>query len=432
MRKILPLLLTLAALVPAQAGASHDDKWATLSSQRPLVLWQHEFNSASQPEVGVCPQLDGVRTDPVASCWTRYVIFDAPYPNGFSSEPQIEVAIRWPYDGVTDFDLFVRHLPSGDEVGRSAAVDSNAESLRFSPFIGIEAYEIVVVPVQTFFPGETPRPVNVELLAQLEWPIDATGPLLPNLVSLPPANFHLSSAANLVPFPENPALSCYPEETVEDPAHPTRCLRFDQTIANVGEGPLELRFQLRGAATPGTADDWIIQRIYGNGQRTDRYVGTYEFHAAHAHVHYREFGQSILYPYDWATRMRSGDGTPARVGNKVGFCLIDVLLLEDAWRAEGNGSRNHTFPNCNVPRYDDVLVQGIDVGWADVYGWNLSDQYIDVTGLANGIYELQQVANPASGVVESRYDDNRASTVICLLEDEVFEVRTEADAADCA
>jgi hypothetical protein len=66
-----------------------------------------------------------------------------------------------------------------------------------------------------------------------------------------------------------------------------------------------------------------------------------------------------------------------------------------------------------------------------VYGWNLADQFIDVTGLADGIYELQQWANPSSTVIETRYDDNQASTIICLLADRVFEVRSNADAAAC-
>lgn len=358
---------------------------------------------------------------------------------GDLSDYAIEISIRFTYDGVTDLDLIVSH--DGAEIARSVAVDSNAESVLL-PGLPDGTYTVTVIPTNTINPDGDGDDVAYEGLAEVvRLPAAGDGAdLLPNLISLPPHNFHISTAANLVPFPENPLLSCYPEETIENPAHPTRCLRFDQTIANVGAGKLELRFAMDQALSPDPDDQRLVQRIYtDDGSYRERIADSYELHAAHGHVHYRGFGQSKLYPFDWASQSRSNDGIPASVGNKVGFCVIDVLLLDAYWGADDaapdNGPRSHTFPTCNAPRElnDDGLwmVQGIDVGWADVYGWNLADQYIDVTGVPDGVYQIEQIANPNGSVTEVSTADNVATTVICLLQESAHPVTSAAEAAAC-
>jgi len=118
----------------------------------------------------------------------------------------------------------------------------------------------------------------------------------------------------------------------------------------------------------------------------------------------------------------------------VGFCVIDVALLDEYWGVTGNGPRSWTFPTCNMPQDTEGgvwMVQGIDVGWADVYGWNLADQYIDISNVADGIYEIEQLANPNGSVIEQTADDNRASTIICLAGDTAVPVATDDEAAAC-
>ena len=347
----------------------------------------------------------------------------------------VEVALRWPYDGVTDLDLIVIG-PDGKEAGRSVGLDSNAESLMLrEPADGV--YIARAVPTNTVNPDRFGAGVAYEGLAQVE-PPPRGGPvhdLLPNLRVFPPDGFHVASALNLIPFPENPVLPCYPEETLQNPAHPIKCLRFNQTIANVGEGRLELRFDMRGIATPSTADDLMVQRIYrSDGTYRDRFADKYQFHAVHAHIHYQHFGQSFLYTYRWGT----GRAGPAvKEGNKVGFCVTDVRLLDEYWGATGNGQRlSQTFPGCNLPKEFGPnnavwMVQGIDVGWADVYGWNLADQYIDITGVPDGLYELQQIANPTGSVEEETRADNSASSVICIQGNTVTAVTTATQASRC-
>ncbi len=339
----------------------------------------------------------------------------------------VEFAIRWVYDGVVDLDLQVLDA-AGKVIAGSVAVDSNAESV-FVPNLADGVYVVRAIPSNTFNPDAQSDTVPYAGLVQIEVPeIDPPGEghlMLPNLRPTPPDGFHISSALNLIPFPENPLLSCYVEETLQNEERPTRCLRFNQTIANVGEGPLVFRFGIVGIVTPGAQDNIIMQRIYSSdGTYSDVQVPErYQFHKVHGHLHYKGFGQSILYPWNEDTGRAEA---PISIGRKVGFCVIDVLLLDEYWQATGNGPRAHTFPfDCIVPGEIDPsgpqlwVEQGVQVGWADVYGWNLADQYINITDVPDGVYELVQIANPTTSMVESTATDNCASTIIKIAGDVV-------------
>lgn len=430
-QRALLVVAAVAVLAAVVAAPAVTPGGGTLTEAHPLVTWTGSFPGTHL----ITPVADLVCLEGACDEFALQIALGSGYwaqhPGG-----SVEVAVRWPYDGgTTDLDVIVIG-PDGQEAGRSDGLDSSAESafLR-EPADGV--YTVKVAPSNTFNPETAGEAVAYEGLAQLE-PAAHVQPirdLLPNLISFPPEEFHIASALNTLPFPENPILTCYAEETVQNPDHPTRCLRFNQTIANVGHGRLELRFDMRGVATPDVADDVMLQRIYrSDGTYRERTADRYQFHAVHGHIHYLGFGRSFLYPYRWA-QGRTGPAT--RVGNKVGFCVIDGLFLERYWGKTGNGPRQtRQFPNCNLPESvapgePAWMVQGIDVGWADLYAWHLADQYIDITGVPDGIYELQQVANPAGSVVEERRADNGASTVICLRGESVSAVTTTAQATAC-
>jgi hypothetical protein len=423
---LLACLALGAVTVPAPAARPGS---GTLTPSRQLVTWRGSFPGGRYvltpvPEVrcleGAC-DIFRLRVALGPGFWRT---------NGAGA---VEVAIRWAYDGVTDLDLLVVG-PDGRTAGRSAAVDSNAESV-FIPNARDGVYTVKVSPSNTVNPDAQASVVPYEGLAQVEFTApDPPGhgrPLLPNLRPLPPDGFHIATALNYIPVPENPLLSCYPEETIQRPEHPLRCLRFNQTIANIGEGPFLLRFALSGLVTPWPQDNRVVQRVvWSDGTYRDQALEeTYQFHSVHAHLHYRGFGQTQL--FRWSPR-RGRVGEPVTVGHKVGFCVIDVLLLDEYWGRTGNGPRAHTFPfSCFVPKDVDLsgpeawVEEGVQVGWADVYGWNLADQYIDITDVPDGVYELVQianpnaVANPVGYAVETTTADNCASTVIRLQGDRV-------------
>ena len=203
-------------------------------------------------------------------------------------------------------------------------------------------------------------------------------------------------------------LSCYPEEMLEQGAR--RCLRFDQVIANEGSGPLELRYRLDEALTTGV----LRQRIYSSdGSHRERLADRLQFHAAHAHFHYANFAQAHL----WASNAQ-GDrlgSAPVRSGRKNGFCLIDVD--NHRFGEKGDSARTYGAPACLLPTSGDDVVHGISVGWADVYNWFLADQFIEVSGLPDGDYLLESVADPADTLVEEDDGDNAAATHIQICGD---------------
>ena len=55
--------------------------------------------------------------------------------------------------------------------------------------------------------------------------------------------------------------------------------------------------------------------------------------------------------------------------------------------------------------------QGMSVGWADTYGWQLADQWVvlNSAGLADGLYVLRSIADPLNVLYES---PNRADSTV--------------------
>ena len=428
--KLRGVLVALVALGVVAAGLfpSHAAP-PELTSADPLITWEGTVPG------GIINPLLLVSPAPEVRCLVskcdEFTVSLNLGPGFWADHPTgaVEFAVHWPYDGVIDIDLQV--LKDGKVVGQSVGVDSNAEST-FVPHPADGTYVVRAIPSNTFNPDNQVDTVDYRGLVQLELPqTDPPGQghqLLPDLKPLPPDGFHVSTALNLIPFPENPLISCYPEETLQNKDSPTKCLRFNQTIANVGEGPLVFRFGLFGVLTPGQQDNIIMQRIYSSdGSYTDVQVPErYQFHKVHGHLHYKGFGQSFLYAWD---SQAGRAATPTAVGKKVGFCVIDVVMQEEYWEATGNGPRAHMFPfDCIVPDEIDPsgpqlwVEQGVQVGWSDVYGWNLADQYINITGVPNGDYELVQLANPTNSMVESDPTNNCASTILHIQGDTVATV----------
>ena len=77
-------------------------------------------------------------------------------------------------------------------------------------------------------------------------------------------------------------------------------------------------------------------------------------------------------------------------GHKASFCLEDSLCVSGY-----------------SPRFDCAYdTQGISVNCGDLYYSGLDCQWIDVTGVPEGVYILQQNVNPQRLAVESDYSNN--------------------------
>src|SRR2546423_3294692 len=138
----------------------------------------------------------------------------------------------------------------------------------------------------------------------------------------------------------------------EQPGH--LLLRLTTAIANIGAGPLELR-----GGSHSSAGQNVFQRIYNDtGTYSDRLAGTFTYHPAHHHTHFDDFSS-----YRLRTVLPNGGvGKIIGTGTKTSFCLTD----SDQWPTTLPSSDGNYFA-C-----DDVM-QGISVGWADVYSSTLPD-----------------------------------------------------------
>jgi hypothetical protein len=59
-------------------------------------------------------------------------------------------------------------------------------------------------------------------------------------------------------------------------------------------------------------------------------------------------------------------------------------------------------------------MQGISVGWADVYSSTLADQWIDITNVKPGKYWLEVVADPRNRIHESNEKNNTTRILVNL------------------
>jgi hypothetical protein len=193
---------------------------------------------------------------------------------------------------------------------------------------------------------------------------------------------------------------------IEDGAQ--TCLRFDQIVANVGRGPIEIAYDVPSGAAPEPELPFqVSQRVYNSdGTFVDRPGGTVNYHTIHAHYHYSSFATAML----WRSNRNGAKlgGVPVAASHKVSFCMADIRI--DAWGEKGDGPRKYYAPDCLFPYASNGVIdeyrQGINNGWADVYDWYIPDQYIEVTGVPNGYYRLEFCADPFNEIEEEDETNN--------------------------
>jgi len=180
-----------------------------------------------------------------------------------------------------------------------------------------------------------------------------------------------------------------------EPTRPGRTLlRASTATINTGTGPLEL---IGSSSSPG-----VVQRIYrSDGGTRDRDVdgGSFTFHPSHGHLHFDNwlnFNIREILP-------SNGVGVVVAAGDKTSFAIIDL------------GPYNLNLPGApGEGHYDGGLVQGMSVGWADVYSGTLMDQWIDVTDVPPGRYWLEASVDPENRVLELNESNNVARILVDL------------------
>ena len=180
-----------------------------------------------------------------------------------------------------------------------------------------------------------------------------------------------------------------------EPTQPGRTLmRVSTATPNIGAGALELH----GSSTaPG-----VSQRVFrADGSSYERFAGNFTFHPGHGHLHFDNWINLHLR----AVLTNDGVGGIVASGDKTSFAIID--LAPYATNLPGS-------PSSGI--YGGGLVQGLSVGWSDVYGAGLQDQWIDVTDVPTGRYWLEAIVDPANSILESNETNNATRILIDLVQ----------------
>jgi hypothetical protein len=336
-------------------------------------------------------------------------------PNGVWSKPGgVQVATRWATDDDA-LDLYV--YKNGTQVAKGEAFLAvisqsvllrNAENGSYDVYVALDAANSLEPSVA----------FDATARVQYDPPAQPVRALLPDFEMRPQTTVTFDTP--VFPFfgdVADPGDSCYHLEKSE--AGASVCMRFEQSFANIGEGPAELRFLV--PKDPNDTSHNVLARTYYSDSPNhfvDSPAGTWEFHAEHQHYHYNNFVQSNLWVAD--SRGRRVGTAPIRTGRKVSFCMEDERLDNNMWGKEGVRPRFYVAPDCLVfvPSAEDAnfnyIIQGLTPGWDDIYEWYLPGQYIDVDGVPDGDYVLETIADPDNKLVESN-ERNNCGTVLVRL-----------------
>jgi hypothetical protein len=173
-----------------------------------------------------------------------------------------------------------------------------------------------------------------------------------------------------------------------------RVLRFTSLMPNVGVGPLEVR----GRRASTSAPMLVNQVVYNDSGAHYEYPtgATMQWSGdGHNHWHVVNGITYEIYPNQGPLTVRRGA--------KIGFCFVDsdpyALSLPNA-----PGSPVYTS-GCGGQTALQVRA-GVSVGWADKYPWNFAFQWIDITGLPGGTYNLRSTADQPNHYFETNNLDN--------------------------
>lgn len=93
----------------------------------------------------------------------------------------------------------------------------------------------------------------------------------------------------------------------------------------------------------------------------------------------------------------NANGSKVAEGHKASFCLED------------NQCQPGVRPKYACAHYGD---QGISVNCSDIYRYNIDCQWVDITEMEPGLYEMHVAVNPEFKVAEMSYENNAA---VCQL-----------------
>jgi hypothetical protein len=186
-------------------------------------------------------------------------------------------------------------------------------------------------------------------------------------------------------------------------------LGFSSAAANVGLGPLTLHGRRPDRAQTTMTVNQLVKQTAGPS-RVVRDVGlmSYVVHPDHDHWHLLGFERYEL-------RIAGDPAALPRRDRKTGFCLGDRFALPKAASLFGFSSTPLQADLCGMGKPGLLnLFSGISVGYGDRYDAHIEGQFIDVTGLPSGRYELVHRVNTEGRIAERDYTNNASSVLFSL------------------
>jgi hypothetical protein len=178
-----------------------------------------------------------------------------------------------------------------------------------------------------------------------------------------------------------------------------REIRFTTTIANMGDGPL----QMVGAFDENSGAVSTIQHVYKvDGSKEEVDVGRFVFDDGHDHWHLEDF---IVFELLSVTEAGEPGEVLATTG-KMTFCLADSHPVAEP---PPNAANKAAITSCTQ------AIQGISVGWEDVYLAGLPGQELDIPDLPDGQYMIRSTVDPDNLILETD-DENNQTTSLVMIE----------------
>lgn len=186
---------------------------------------------------------------------------------------------------------------------------------------------------------------------------------------------------------------------------PGQFLAFAATVSDLGPSPL----LVDGFRRPGTNVMDAFQYFFdaqGN-QVGSKKVGTFTFDAdpAEQEWHFTDFA---------TYRLLDSTKTLAVRSTKQGFCLaptdpIDLTIAGAKWQPSSVGLGTACTGAGGI-----AIRESLPAGWGDTYLQFQPGQSFDLTGIPNGTYYIEVVANPNHRLVETSTRNNRVLRKVIL------------------
>ncbi len=185
-------------------------------------------------------------------------------------------------------------------------------------------------------------------------------------------------------------------------------LGFASAVVNAGAGPLIIQGRRESRRDPDMTATQLIRRV--DGRKLSRPgVGVVQYTDADTHEHWH------LLRFDRYTLRRAGSDQTIVADRKTGFCLGDRFEATINRHLAGEPAQPPFTRNCGLDHPDFLrLTEGISVGFGDDYRAGFEGQFIDITGLPSGRYELVHRVNTDGRLAELDYANNASSVLFSL------------------